>query len=103
MHRGLVQAEGAVDDLLVRADTTRFLIANLSDAEAEPLRADLAARLNRDVATDHPTVSLETYFLDVVARASGKTSALTHFRPAPFLQKPGIRRAAAESAEREPA
>ena len=103
MHRGLVQAEGAVGDLLVRTDTTRLLIANLSDAEAEPLRAELAARLNRDVIADHPTVSLESYFLDVVARASGKSSVLTHFRPAPFLQKTGIGGAAAGSARRGPA
>jgi ABC-2 type transport system ATP-binding protein len=103
MHRGLVQTEGSVDDLLVRADTTRLLIANLSDAEAEPLRAELAARLNRDVTADHPAVSLETYFLDVVARASGKSSVLTHFRPAPFLQKPAIGGAAAEPARRGPA
>ena len=103
MHRGLVQTEGAVDDLLVRADTTRFLIANLSDADAEPLRAELAARLNPDVTADHPTVSLEAYFLDVVARASGKSSVLTHFRPATFLQKTGIDGAAAGSARRGPA
>jgi ABC-2 type transport system ATP-binding protein len=103
MHRGLVQTEGAVGDLLVRADTTRLLIANLSDAEAEPLRAELAARLNRDVIADHPTVSLESYFLDVVARASGKSSVLTHFNPAPFLQKTGIGGAAAGSARRGPA
>ncbi len=87
MHRGLVQAEGAVSELLVRSDTVRFLIANLSDAEAAPLRDELAARLGRDVVTDHPTVSLESYFLDVVARASGKPTALTHFQPAPFLAK----------------
>ncbi len=103
MHRGLIHAEGPVDDLLVRTDTVRFLIANLSDADTEPLRDELAARLGRAVTVDHPTVSLESYFLNVVARASGRSTILTHFRPAPFLQKPGAAGPAAGSAEREPA
>ena len=87
MHRGMVQAEGAVGDLLLQTDTTRFLIADLSEAEAIPLRDELAARLGREVALDHPTATLETLFLDTIARATGQDSPLTHFRPSPFLNE----------------
>lgn len=85
MHRGMVQAEGVVSDLLLRSDTIRFLVAGLTNAEAAPLRDELAARLGREVVADHPTLTLEAFFLDVLARATGKPTVLTHFRPAPFL------------------
>ena len=94
MHRGMVQAEGAVGDLLLRSDTIRFLVSGLSDAEAAPLRDELAARLGRDVVADHPAVTLEAFFLDVIARAAGKPTMLTHFHPAPFLVRAAPRPAA---------
>lgn len=85
MHRGMVQAEGAVGDLLLRTDTVRFLISGLSEAEAAPLRCELAARLGREVVADHPSVSLEDFFLGVIARATDTPTVLTHFKQAPFL------------------
>jgi len=97
MHRGMVQAEGAVGDLLLRSDTIRFLVTGLSDAEAAPLRDELAARLGRKVVTDHPAVPLEAFFLDVLARAAGKPTVLTHFQPAPFLVRAAHRPSAGAS------
>jgi ABC-2 type transport system ATP-binding protein len=85
LHRGVLQAEGHVADLLCRTDAVRFIVPGLDDQTAEDWRADLATRAGQPVTFDHPAMSLESYFLNVVARAANRDQATAHFRPAPFL------------------
>ena len=85
LHAGRMQAEGRVVDLLRRADAVRFLIEGLDAATATAIRRELETRVKRMVVLDHPALDLETYFLQVVARASNRDTVATHFRPAPFL------------------
>jgi ABC-2 type transport system ATP-binding protein len=85
LHAGRLQAQGHVADLLRRADAVRFLVEGLDAAAAEALRRELEQRTSRSVSLDHPAMDLETYFLQVVARANNRDTATTHFRPARFL------------------
>jgi len=100
LHAGEVQAAGCVADLLSRTDAVRFLIEGLDDAAADALRRELEARTGHTVALDHPAMDLETYFLQVVARAERRDSATAHFRPAPFLM-PGEMKSEARSKKPE--
>jgi len=89
LHAGQVQAAGRVAELLCRADAARFLVEGLDAAAADALRRELETRFSRTVTLDHPAMDLETYFLQVVARAAHRDSATAHFRPAPFLMPTG--------------
>jgi ABC-2 type transport system ATP-binding protein len=85
LHQGVLQAEGRVADLLRRTDAARFVVPGLDRQTAEAWRNELATRSGAPVVLDQPSISLETYFLDVVARAANRSQATVHFRPAPFL------------------
>ena len=85
LHAGRMQAEGRVADLLRRSDAVRFLIEGLDAAAADAIRRELEQRTSRTVALDHPAMDLETYFLQVVARAANRDTVTTHFQPAEFL------------------
>ena len=85
LHAGRMQAEGRVADLLRRSDAVRFLVEGLDAGAADAIRLELEQRTRRTVALDHPAMDLETYFLQVVAHASNRDSALAHFQPAEFL------------------
>jgi ABC-2 type transport system ATP-binding protein len=85
LHAGRMQAEGRVADLLRRADAVRFGIEGLDADAVADARRELERRTGRAVSLDHPSLDLETYFLDVVARAENRGSAAAHFQPAPFL------------------
>jgi ABC-2 type transport system ATP-binding protein len=85
LHGGVLQAEGRVADLLRRADAVRFQVEGLSAETAAAIRRELEARTGAPVTLDHPAMDLETYFLQVVARAAQRETVITHFRPADFL------------------
>jgi len=85
LHAGRVQAEGRVADLLRRADAVRFLLEGVDESTLSAIRRDIEARIGRPVSMDSPAMNLETYFLRVVARASNRDSATSHFQPAAFL------------------
>lgn len=88
---GRLRAVGAVRDLLEKRTETRFTVKGLENgADAEKIREMLVSETGLDVGTDHPGVSLESFFLDVVADSdksagggSVRSSAL-----APFLSQP---------------
>ena len=81
---GVLRAEGKIAELLRQPDAVRFLIEGLDDEAAESLRLELEARAGRRVRQDYPAVSLETFFLQVVA----KEGRARDFALAPFLARP---------------
>ena len=85
LHAGQLQAEGRVADLLRRPDAVRFQVEGIDAAAADAIRRELEQRTNHPVSLDHPAMDLETYFLQVVARAANRDTATMHFRPAEFL------------------
>ena len=76
-YGGKIQADGALKNLLATPDTLRITTPVLSRATLERvleiIRADVATG---EVHVDNPTQNLESYFLDVVAkaRAANETS-----------------------------
>ena len=87
---GRVRAEGRVADLLRRPDAVALTLEGLSAAQIEDIREELARRTNRPVACDHPRISLENFFLQVVAAAgadsaTGSAAAPEAAPAAPFL------------------
>lgn len=87
LHAGRVRAEGGVYDLLRCAAVVRFNVTELDPGQIEPLRQALATQSGRPVAVDHPSLTLETFFLRVVAASAdgGAPAVIPTFRPAPFL------------------
>ncbi|MEI7899556.1 MAG: ABC transporter ATP-binding protein [bacterium] len=79
---GVLRAEGKIADLLRKPDAVRFLIEGLSDEAAVALRNELEARVGGRVQQDFPAMSLEAFFLQVVAQ----DGPLRTFEVAPFLQ-----------------
>lgn len=82
LDRGVLRAEGKIADLLRKPDAVRFMIEGLSDAEAAALRSELEARAGCRVQQDFPAMSLEAFFLQVVAQ----DGRLRSFEMAPFLR-----------------
>ena len=84
LDRGELRAEGRIGDLLRQPDAVRFWVQGLNDESARALRGELEARVGRPVQQDYPSMSLEAFFLQVVA-ADGRVRA---FEMAPFLKAP---------------
>ena len=89
-YGGKIQADGALKNLLATPDTLRITTPVLPRATLERvleiIRADVAAG---EVHVDNPTQNLESYFLDVVAkaRAANETSgAQSGARVAEYLR-----------------
>ena len=89
-YGGKIQADGALKNLLATPDTLRITTPVLSRATLERvleiIRADVATG---EVHVDNPTQNLESYFLDVVAkaRAANETSgAQSGARVAEYLR-----------------
>lgn len=88
LYRGRLQAEGRLEGLLARKEQVRLTLADLPPSAVETLCAEIAARVGAQPVVDHPAMTLEEYFLEIVARADG-----THGRPAAprfaaFLARP---------------
>lgn len=82
LERGVLRAEGKISELLRQPDAIRFQIEGLNDADAAALRDELEKRVGRRVQQDYPAMSLEAFFLQVVAM-DGRARA---FEMAPFLR-----------------
>ena len=82
LDQGVLRAEGRISDLLRKPDAVRFMIAGLSDEAAAALRCELEARAGCRVQQDFPAMSLEAFFLQVVAQ----DGRLRTFEIAPFLE-----------------
>jgi len=82
---GICRAEGSVADLLRVPDAVRFEIDGLSPEQTAAARHMLAATTGRTVHQNFPTLTLEAFFLKVVAPAT--SDGASRFAPAPFLVK----------------
>ncbi len=82
LDRGALRSEGKIAELLRQPEAVRFQIEGLDDEAAAAVRRELEARVGRRVQQDYPALSLEAYFLQVVAQ-EGRVRA---FGLAPFLQ-----------------
>ena len=87
MDRGVLLAEGPVADLLRRPDAVRFTLQGVDDAKAAALRAHLETECACAVRQDYPSMSLETYFLQVVSKERQRD--VERFALAPFLRGEG--------------
>jgi len=83
LNRGVLCADGRTRDLLRNPDVTRFSIHGLSEEKATRLRNRIEAEVACPVQQDYPEVSLESYFINVVAPEHHPSSR----QIAPFLQK----------------
>jgi ABC-2 type transport system ATP-binding protein len=99
-YGGKIQASGTLKELLSTPDTLRITTPVLPretlERVLETIRQDVATG---EVRVDNPTQNLESYFLDVVAkaRASGETSgAQSGARVAEYLRGPVEARPEAE-------
>ncbi len=82
LERGVLRAEGKITELLRQPNAVRFLIEGLSEEAAAALRGELEARVGRRVVQDYPALSLEAFFLRVVAQ----DGLVKPFEMAPFLK-----------------
>jgi len=83
MDRGELRAEGRIGELLRQPDAVRFLVAGLDEQAVAALRGTIESRVGHPVQQDYPSMSLEAYFLQVVA-SDGRLRA---FEVAPFLKR----------------
>lgn len=82
LDRGVLRAEGKITELLRQPDAVRFLIKGLDDEATAAVRRELETRVGQRVQQDYPALSLEAYFLQVVAQEG----RMREFGLAPFLQ-----------------
>jgi ABC-2 type transport system ATP-binding protein len=99
-YGGKIQADGTLKELLAKPDslriTTPVLPRETLEKVLETIRKDISTG---EVRVDNPTQNLESYFLDVVAkaRAQGETSgAQSGARVAEYLRAGGEEKPAAE-------
>lgn len=90
LHQGRCLAEGAVGSLLQAKDQVHFRVESIDRDQVESLRRDLAQRAGRTVTAERPAVSLEAFFLKVLAEhgAYPATGGRPQTGLAPFLQQP---------------
>ena len=84
LERGVLRAEGRIAELLRQPDAVRFEVEGLDEPSAAAVRAELETHTGRRVRQEYPAMSLERYFLQVVARDGRQRE----FAMAPFLNTP---------------
>ena len=70
LYNGRVRARGSIRELLVRQDRIRLNLPVLPPEQMERLLAGLRNLLGRDVQPEHPSLTLEEFFLQVVEKAN---------------------------------
>jgi len=66
LHQGELKELGRVDELLTKQDETQFRAKGLSKAAEDEIRPVVERHGGQMVAVEHPTLSLEELFLDIV-------------------------------------
>jgi ABC-2 type transport system ATP-binding protein len=72
LHQGELKELGQVSDLLTVQDVTQFRARGLSPAAEEEIRQLIARHGGELIATDHPTLSLEELFLNIVRESESR-------------------------------
>jgi ABC-2 type transport system ATP-binding protein len=83
LTRGSLCAEGRITELLRQPEAVRYLVEGLSEEESVALRHTIEKQVGRPVQQDYPAMSLEAFFLQVIAE-DGYQKA---FEIAPFLKE----------------
>jgi len=83
LARGELRAEGRISELLRQPEAVRYLVQGLTEEQSAALRVMIEKQVGHPVQQDYPAMSLETYFLQVIAQ-DGYQSV---FQMAPFLQE----------------
>ena len=71
LYRGRLQATGRLDELLARRQSVRLAFPAPDEAAMARLAAAVRAETGAEPVVDHPAMTLEEYFLDIIARADG--------------------------------
>ncbi len=79
---GQIRADGRVADLLQRPNAARLTLEGLTDEQVEAIRAELHRRTGAPVTRDRPSITLEAFFLQVIAQSEGAAAAAPRHRPA---------------------
>lgn len=85
LYRGRLQATGRVSDLLARKESLRFTVPALDEASRAALTALLAEKTGAEPLVDHPSMTLEDYFLQIISNVDG--TAVEEPKIAGFLGK----------------
>lgn len=72
LHQGELKELGKVTDLLTVQDVTQFRAQGLSKAAEDEIRAVIARHGAQMVGMDHPTLSLEELFLNIVKESEAR-------------------------------
>lgn len=72
LHQGELKELGKVSDLLTVQDVTQFRARGLSPAAEEEIRQVIARHGGEVVGTEHPTLSLEELFLNIVKESEAR-------------------------------
>ncbi len=72
LHQGELKELGQVSDLLTVQDVTQIRARGLSAAAEEEIRQVIARHGGQLVGTDHPTLSLEELFLNIVKESEAR-------------------------------
>ncbi len=83
LARGELRAEGRIAELLRQPEAVRYLVEGLSDEQCAALRQSIEQQVGRPVQQDYPAMSLESFFLQVIAQ----DGAQKEFEMAPFLRE----------------
>ena len=72
LHQGELKELGKVSDLLTVQDVTQFRAQGLSKAAEDEIREVIARHGGQMVGMDHPTLSLEELFLNIVKESEAR-------------------------------
>lgn len=72
LHQGELKELGQVADLLTVQDVTQFRARGLTPAAEEEIRQLIARHGGELIGTDHPTLSLEELFLNIVRESEAR-------------------------------
>ena len=72
LYQGRILARGRVSELLQESERVRLTFSSLPAEKMKGILADIRRQIGADPEVDHPSMDLERFFLDVIARAHGK-------------------------------
>jgi ABC-2 type transport system ATP-binding protein len=81
LYNGTIQAQGKVRQLLEKKDIFRISMPSPSEPDITEILKLVRERIGQDPEIDHPSMNLEQFFLEVVAKAhknAGEHSGVAH-------------------------